>query len=121
MEEKYLKGNKLIAEFRFPNAIEEYNSGSIDVEGGILHVGTLIFGQFELMRYHSSWDWLMPVVQKIEDLGYWVEIRDVFCTISNNRVGIKYLKDDISTHKKSKIEATWFTVVEFIKWYNKNK
>src|SRR5688572_2745047 len=70
----------------------------------------------ELLKYHSSWDWLMPVVEKIVDLGFIVEIpiaksgTDVFIYNKQERLNIvAYLKP---------IDAVWNAVVQFIQWYN---
>ena len=70
--------------------------------------------------YHSDWNWLMEVVEKIESLGYWVEILGGMhnvCSIglTNNIESFIYLDSE------SKIEAVYNAVVEFIKWYNEQK
>ena len=57
------------------------------------------------LKYHSSWDWLMPVVQEIISLKnvYAEERQKVFEAIKPNK------------------EITYKSVVEFIKWYNQQK
>jgi hypothetical protein len=70
--------------------------------------------------FHSSWDWLMPVCQKI--------ISDE-CRILIPHNGInESIGPYINNCHKMKtgtinfdIEKTWNGVVEFIKWYNENK
>ena len=111
MEGKYIKGNKLIAEFRFPNAIEEYNSGEIDIEDGLFQKVTLIFGQFELMKYHSSWDWLMPVIKKINSLDH-LRLWDKNNIDKFNLT--EYIRD-------VDIDMTFELVCMFIEWYNNEK
>lgn len=78
------------------------------------------------LKYHSSWDWLMPVVEKIESIGYdtriafirernnGVDSKTHICDIekSNNSEGIIYHKGN------SKLDATYKAVVQFIQWYN---
>tara|TARA_R110002012_G_scaffold90861_3_gene221814 strand:- start:1122 stop:1445 length:324 start_codon:yes stop_codon:yes gene_type:complete len=63
------------------------------------------------LKYHASWDWLMPVVQKIESLGY------VF-TIQGGKAEYSEM---ISKPKifiaKSKMSSTYKAVVQFIKEY----
>ena len=57
---------------------------------------------FSDMKYHTSWDWLMPVVQK--------------CYKIDNEEGFDSLVDAVSTLD---IDGTYKAVVEFIKEYNK--
>ena len=51
-----MKDNKLIAEFYLENIPHEHTFGI-----ALLHM------ESEAMEYHTSWDWLMPVVEKIGD------------------------------------------------------
>ena len=71
-----------------------------------------------LLQYHLSWDWLMPVVEKIENLGY-------FCMINKRTsiyTGTKDQKISITTIEgNTKILNTWKAIIAFIEWYNKNK
>ena len=76
--------------------------------------------QIDHMLYHSSWDWLMPVVDKIESLGFSTHI------IHTKSVGslmhiINYITDVITTKGENKIEVVYTNVVKFIKWFNENK
>lgn len=68
-------------------------------------------------KFHSSWDWLMPVVEKIESVGVTVEIEGHNCMISDitDSEYHQYVAHD------SKINAVYVSVVAFIKWYNDNK
>ena len=69
--------------------------------------------EVEDLEYHSSWDWLMPVVEKIADMdnqglfssedGY-DEIILIHCT-------------SILCHKR----AVYDRVIQFIQWYNNQK
>ena len=80
---------------------------------------------FILLEYHTSWDWLMPVVEKIEDIReetrpecsrFNVCIEQSFVFIIETYTSEEFKMQDSNT----KIEATYNAVVEFIKWYNKN-
>jgi hypothetical protein len=71
--------------------------------------------------YHKSWNWLMPIIEKIEI--------DAIVVITGNNCEIYTLKNDdydfmsnynIKNNNYSKIESTYLAVIEFIKWYNKN-
>ena len=70
----------------------------------------------EAMCYHSSLDWLMEVVEKIESLGYYVNITGTYVSIG----AIESKTNPIFIEKDSdiKIEAVYNACVEFIKWYN---
>ena len=67
------------------------------------------------LEYNKRWDWLMPVVEKIESLGY--EFR--FYTDEVEILDIKtsnYVLDCLSGN--SKIDATLKGCIYFINWYN---
>lgn len=129
-EQEILDGNKLIAEF----------------EGAIIHKGTgnnsehtyatyPLEGEFDgatkkitSLFYNCDWNWLMPVVEKIENL------EEVDCSffIVCNECDIAFTHkcfedgreiDAPSFRQKTsnKIESTWLAVVEFVKWHNQNK
>lgn len=71
------------------------------------------------LKYNSSWDLLMPVVESIEQLGYEVYTVEQRCRIKNNT--------DHSTEEiyhidiDNKLEATYNAVVWFIQMYNTEK
>jgi hypothetical protein len=74
--------------------------------------------------YHSSWDWLMPVVEKIEKTMVsdeaWVDVTigcGRYCVIQDNVEG----QFEFTGMEETKILSTWKTCVEFIEWYNQNK
>src|SRR5690349_7440941 len=72
------------------------------------------------MKYHSSWDWLMPVVEKIEnDSIYKIRIEGSVVSINNTDILHSFGGDFFKT-SNSKIEALYNAVIEFIKWYNEN-
>ena len=75
------------------------------------------------MNYHTSWNGLMPVVEKIENIGQSVVeifknhccIKGVLYDIDSDRMVLRY---DETTHSDNKIQATYKAVIQFIKWYN---
>lgn len=105
--EKKLEENKLIADFmgwKEQTDPTEKNFGSFRTDEGILHKNT----NTEPLLFHSSWDWLMPVIDSIYNMG--------FDEQENNKIGnITHALVDIN------IEDTYKSVLEFIKWYNKRK
>lgn len=123
-EEDTLIGNRYIAEFMgLENPFRNYvNLNGLPVP----------------MRYNLSWDWLMPVVEKIERykcLGVdktYVQISDKHCAIWNYFDVKEFLRmtgDDKNEDGKfkvrhsasTKIEATWLAVVDFIKWHKSKR
>lgn len=107
-----LEGNKLIAEFMkiiFHDDKGEY----YDWEGLYMD---------ESLRFHTSWDWLMQVVEKIESL----ETSDSqgFYSVEIDADGVKIyctspIDDYIAEVRNStKLEATYQAVLQFIEWYN---
>lgn len=70
-----------------------------------------------LKKYHSDWSKLMEVIDKIESLGYWVEIIGGYHNQCN--IGIQNnTKNLIERDSETKVEAVYNAVVAFIKWYN---
>ena len=106
-------GNKLIAEFM-----------------GWKHHEDKSYDEYEMnnLKYHTSWDWLMPVVEKIESIhsdfhGYFgVYICSNGCTIQATRLNTSienphyaYFND---VTLDTKINSTYSAVLQFIQWYN---
>jgi hypothetical protein len=102
------EGNKLIAEFDgyvyFPNDTLNSIKGVYRKEDRM----PMLANHF---KYHSSWDWLMPVVEKI------------FGTIT----GANAPNIDTTEHRIfslsifASINDVWNTSVKFIQWYNNQK
>lgn len=80
---------------------------------------------YGLLWYHESWNWLMPVVEKIESLTFGnttqfdVVIDKRGCCITQYFYGGEHQKWQTGLYNKlNKIESVWTCVVDFIKWYN---
>jgi hypothetical protein len=79
--------------------------------------------------YDHLWDWLMPVVEKIERMRYHTQIfylhylKAHACQISKGKDFAKPFDDAewSGSSLNSKIEAVWQAVVFFIQWHNQNK
>lgn len=71
--------------------------------------------------YHESWNELMPVVEKIDLMGFDVQISRISIKISrileNENPIISLVCGDVS----QKLDLCFLACVEFIKWYNQNK
>jgi len=95
---------------------EEINTGCILLEEFLLKGGSEIYVQ----RHNQDWCSLMPVVAKVEKLGYRVIISERNCTIHSPFVNntLKYYSHSVHSIN-SKIEAVFIACVEFVKWFNK--
>jgi hypothetical protein len=116
-----LTGNELIAEFMgfkvIAKSFEDKLIYNIPTNNGLGYISYM-------MLYNKSWDWLMPVVEKIEETNF-IKIVGKYCGInktSANSFNNWVATEGVSfTNPKSKIESTYKAVVKFIKWHNKNK
>jgi hypothetical protein len=108
----YIEGNKLIAEFMG----YKYFQSPYDGWGFCKDEKDMsTWLRSNNILYHSSWDWLMSVVEKIEQNYTPVEILDLQCTIGRTI----YNPDNIQVcSNNSKLDATWQAVIQFIQWYN---
>lgn len=101
--------NKLIAEFM---GLPKKVNGCITE--GYMHPKVDVPVTTSGMQYKYSWDWLMPVVEKIEsDERYDVDILQYGTCIFDNQKEIVNNIANISFDKK--IEHTYDAVVKFIK------
>jgi len=105
-----MKDNKLIAEF-----MGVHDEISLDSIAGNVHSWSdspffyttedskekVIENISEYSKYHTSWDWLMPVIENIDHLQY-APVKGIEDALSTRHIG--------DTHK---------AVVKFIKEYNK--
>lgn len=110
-QEEIYKNNKLIAEFMGLQTGKHlgYNRWQDDWFDNL----DVINGQRnEKLLFDSDWNWLMPVVKKIYSL-------DIYYS--------SYIIEKASQFHNGQIELTtninsvYNQVIEFIKWYNKNK
>ena len=118
-----LEGNKLIAEFMITQKpSDDFCVNWKDKIGfSVFMNGKSKTYLYSKLKFHSSWDWLMPVVEKIDNFGVNVIVGRMFCDI-------KYI-DPLNPSKEFeiriasgvKMNAVYGAVIEFIKWYNENK
>lgn len=98
------ENNKLIAEFM-----------GLTIEEGQERIYMNGLGTKPIEKtYNASWDWLMEVVEKINDYNNVVKIQENHVKIENNERG-EVLVEVVSG---SMFEAVYNACVEFIKWYN---
>lgn len=119
------KNNKLIAEFMGLKRGRGTNRDRftyITPNGGVLPL--------RYLEYNNSWNWLMPVVEKIETMSLTENKNHLpeFFIMYDQREDFKGWYWSISITKlfrkeclgreNTKIGAFYAAVVEFIKWYN---
>jgi len=138
-EKEILEGNKLIAEFMGATLFLERwrvqdENRKYTVEQPLANF--LLMAKNEELKFHTSWDWLMPVVEKIVKYVYEEEEQDggfgkvivkhrphprTFGMISQEEKFMVRFNRCAMYDADTLIEATWLAVIDFIKWYNQNK
>ncbi len=72
------------------------------------------------LKFHTSWDWLMPVVERIEKENH------VYFDIYREATRVRYQPQETTLWKamcpdeNDKINHVYNAVVLFIEWYNTN-
>lgn len=113
-ENQILEGNELIAEFiGFEKEKNQgdpplYNASPYNTKWQYVHPIEMLF--------HRSWDWLMPVLDKIT--WHWRMSNQDFCVYKNDT---DTMITEIHEPELSQIQCVWLGVVEYIKWHNKQK
>ena len=124
------ENNKIIAEFM------GYIDNGCSEEGFLINPITNFDEEINDLKYHSDWNWLMEVVEKIENLpsrtlqgtyysGNEVKIYKAINT-NTHYCEINLVKESgyrivsIQFNKESKIKSVYDACLEFIKWYNLN-
>lgn len=122
--------NKLIAEFMGVKMSDELYKGHPTFVGTHLKKAGLPFTSImgnciDNPPFNSSWDWLMPVIEKIRRELYEIKIE---CLLDMTTVKIFHNYDNeneisagYSSEVNNDIKAYYQAVIEFIKWYNLNK
>jgi len=115
------ENNKLIAEF-MGYKVETDLYGGIPVNGM-----KTITVRTDSLKFHSDWNWLMEVVEKIEATEDPTQ-KGVFASVEINkkytRINCYYCRNRNYynvTKNGSKIEATYNACIAFINWYNEQK
>jgi hypothetical protein len=92
--------------------------------------------EWEDVKYHSDWSWIMPVVEKIESVEVDQANEIIIRTSANVKIFhkaciIEYEPDEelgdqndettIMTKAETKMEAVYSAVIQFIQWYQDNQ
>lgn len=67
-----------------------------------------------LLKFNTSWDWLMKVVDKIESMGFCFDIMGKACSISRHD---EMIVDLNGNDFDKKIDSVYFACVDFLEWY----
>ena len=67
MKKNIIKDNKLIAEFMGDKFCTNFSVGMDFYDEGWLRKSNKSY--YSKLQYHNSWDWLMPVIDKIESIA----------------------------------------------------
>lgn len=127
-EKDIIEGNKLIALFMEGIIVENVvdDKGNCLFDMGKSRLQNEQFWNSKSLKYHKSFDWLMPVLQKIEkyaiiEINYALVVTCRICYLGKNKndKAINFYGDN--NGGREPIEAIWDCVVEFLKFYNENK
>jgi len=122
-----IENNKLIAEF-MGFKFHDIDGSCYCVNGDkyIKPKSLIRLDKGEKLEYDTSWDWLMPVVEKIESLPevdeFMIKYDSVYKTIEVQI--LPSFKDSFERIcnfmplEEPKIATVYNTCIEFIKWYN---
>lgn len=121
---RIIQFNKLLSAFEFPKWIHprtrdenwETSKESVTdileaVNGSYAALASLLSEDYERLRYHNSWNALMPLIQRINGINkvHYNDLETSDELISNIH------KDLILGN----IESTYVAVIKFVEWYNK--
>jgi len=137
-QEEILEGNKLIAEFMGLRKIMLWGGVDflydIEKESYVTYVKVgssginatintrVLKARPDELLFHSSWDWLMPVVEKIESLEHITEqgsYGNYYLTLFKNYGSICYGRFRIGDviNGEGRLSVAYKVVIEFIKWH----
>lgn len=109
-ELEIIEGNKLIAEFMgLKHSHGNWYRWDSENQGQ---------GYVSELKYHTSWNALMPVVEKISSEGYCYQIREEQCKIWKPNYEPNFA---VENEANTTSEAIWQTVIQFIKWHSQNQ
>lgn len=137
MEKNIIEGNKLIAKFMNYDDID-CDKCKYNFDCNHLQCCLSPLEKDKLLSYHSDWNWLMPVIEKIEGLKLGTITIDT-PMFSNDKyyeasVSFVITSYDCSLHLSGTMKLyeeflynkgftmignVFKTIVDFIKWYNK--
>jgi hypothetical protein len=108
------ENNKMIAEFM---GLEFYEPHNTWLKNGILYS--------KVLKYNTDWNWLMPVIDEIEKLGFEFTIKRFSVQIETTSWSGKWMKN-VEYSKTlvcagNRVELIFSAIIQFLEWYNENK
>ncbi len=127
--EEIIEGNRLIAEFMSDGKLYPHPARILEGQNapmGYNFSEPLGWRNKNSLQYHTSWDWLMPVVEKIEIINHDLYSFEIVCCrsiitefVNDNDDLLKCTqKQIVRVTADTKIQSAWQAVTQFIKWYN---
>ena len=107
-----LENNKLILNFMgvYPKLVSpcvySYSDAPFFYSNG--NIEDVLKSMAEYAKYNTSWDWLMPVVERCFTIDLPIDVDNHYFRINDALLTIN-------------ISEVYKAVIEFIKWYNLNK
>ena len=122
--EEIKEGNELIVRFL---GWEYQPSNNVNFPKGTWYDGHVGHCAENGLRFHESWDWVFPVITKINGLGkeYSFAIFKTYASLTVEKGG-KFYKDfsfafsEYITADQTAFEAAFKMVVRYIKWHEEN-
>ena len=113
MNTDVIEGNKIIIESPFASDVHKVWLKEVKKAGDDFYKTNLL----PKLKYHSDWNWLMPVVEKINSLKiYDAIIWRNDCHINDET---EILIETSRRAGEELVHVVFRAVVEFITWYNK--
>lgn len=129
--EEIIEANKLIGEYIYPNLVDIDDTGIWGLNKDKTKEKLLIFNghysnilQEEHLKFNSEWNWLMPAVEKFEEVGgkyhtilhhYGSFTTFIVYDDDQDRIFEYYSYHNIEP-KKPKIEHYFKCMYEYLKW-----
>lgn len=118
---KTVKNNKLIMKFLGAKTVPEDSLNPLILKWScpkFLLAHNKFLSQNEL-KFDSDWNWLMPVLEKIQSLGYSINRSSSMVYINgDNGIVVPPINVYIESGTSEK-KAVYDVCLSFIKWYNK--
>ena len=89
------------------------------VKGKTQYFTTTIF-KYKYAEFHTNWNWIMEVVQAIEEKGYVVAIKGISCAIYPllKDKPEDYISSYVCGDLSKKIDIVYSACIGFITWHN---